>query len=77
MTADHVLKVAGERIPPGTSLFDETTGEVLWYRGIEDGFVYLEGIQHHTKVDTGVFHTQIETAELVIESRPVRTLHGI
>ena len=68
MTTNPVLKLDGKHIHPGTSLFNETTGEVFWYRGIEDGFVHLEGVQHHTKIDTELFYMQVSTDEFVIES---------
>lgn len=71
MATNPVLKVDGKHIRPGTSLFNEATGEVFWYRGIEEEFVHLEGVDHHTKIDTGLFHRQISTDEFVIESRPV------
>ena len=66
MSVNRVLKVDGERIQPGTSLFNERTGELFWYRGFEDGVVQLEGVHHEKHIDSATFYTQVITSEFVI-----------
>ena len=71
MTVQRVLTVDGQVIRARTSLFDTDTGEVFWYRGVEDETVQLAGVNRSAAIGFGQLYARIESGRLVVESQPV------
>lgn len=68
MTTERVLRVGGEVISPGTSLFNSTTGEVYWFKAVEDGAVYLEAVEDATRLPVDEFRRAVQEGDLVVEA---------
>lgn len=64
------LEVRGRTVPRGTALFDDQNGRVMWYDGVENGFVKLETIDGSIEISESVFRVHLIVGDFVIESRP-------
>ena len=62
------LTIDGTPIRRGTSIFHRNVNRVLWFDGIEDGYVKLGSVQGMIEIDLDTFRQHILNGTLRIET---------
>ena len=64
------LGVGGNTSERGTSLLDDQQGRVLWYDGVENGFVQLDAVNGVVELSERAFSVHLLVGDLKVEAQP-------